>query len=164
MKLTSLKRISELYGLIERTRAMELGMVAAAVVEVEQAGSMQDRIRREQTDAVYAALLVGDQADRALAQVQREAAEVRMQRLSSIQVEREALRNAARISHSEIRVQMEQVDSAAERARKLEELESSRRMQAMTDDRYVSRRAWLLRQNGRRGLDRVVDDCSAKPR
>jgi hypothetical protein len=48
MKQMGLKRISELYGLLERTRAMELGVAAAAVAEVEHAGAVEEGVRREQ--------------------------------------------------------------------------------------------------------------------
>ncbi len=150
MKRMGLKRISELYGLLERTRAMELGVAAAAVAEVDSAGAVEDGVRREQAGAGYAALLAGDQTGWALSKARREAAEVRVRRLGMIRVEREAAWDAARDTYRESRMQMEQVESAMERTRVLEEMEAARRMQAATDDRYLSRRAWMRGEDARR--------------
>jgi hypothetical protein len=66
-----------------------------------------------------------------------------------IRVEREALWDAARETYRASRMQMEQVDSAVERTRMLEEMEATRRAQAATDDRYLSRRAWMRGQEER---------------
>jgi hypothetical protein len=90
-----------------------------------------------------AALLAGDRAGRAMAEAQREAAEVRAARLEAMRLEREQAREAARESYQASRMRMDQMESAVERIRVQAEMEAARRMQAATDDRFLSRREWV---------------------
>jgi hypothetical protein len=138
-----LKRLAELYGLVERMRGLELAAAAGAVAEVEQAGAVEGGLLREQAGAGRAALLAGDRAGRAMAEAQREAAEVRAARLEAMRLEREQAREAARESYQASRMRMDQMESAVERIRVQAEMEAARRMQAATDDRFLSRREWV---------------------
>jgi hypothetical protein len=145
-----LKRLAEVYALVERMQSLELGMAASAVAEVEQAGAVEDGLLRQQTGAGRAALLAGDRAGWAMAEAQRDAAEVRARRLEEIRREREAVREAARTTYRASRMRMEQIDSAVERTRLQDALETARRTQAATDDRYLSRREWIKAEDVRR--------------
>ena len=144
-----LKRLAGMYALVERMRAIELGVAAAAVAEVERAGRLEQGLVEEQEGAARAALQGGDRAELALASARREAARVRVQRLEEIQRAREALRDEAQDSYQASRITMEQVESAVERSQRLAEVEMGRREQAAMDDRYLSRRGWAREENPR---------------
>ena len=72
-----LKRLARLYGLMERSRAMELGTASAAVTEAERAEALQAGRIRERGDAGRMALELGDGLEWAMVQAERAAAEVR---------------------------------------------------------------------------------------
>jgi hypothetical protein len=110
---------------------------------VELGGALEDDLLKEQAGAGRAALLAGDRAGWAMAEAQREAAEVRAVRLEAMRVQRAAAREAARESYQASRMRMDQMESAVERIRVRAEAEAGRRNQAATDDRFLSRREWV---------------------
>ncbi len=85
-----------------------------------------------------------------MVQAERAAAEVRARRIAGVRVEREMVREQARVAYQDSRLEMEQMESVVERGRVSEELEAGRRRQAETDDRYLARRAWVRGMEDRR--------------
>ncbi|MCU1320287.1 MAG: hypothetical protein JWP98_1805 [Edaphobacter sp.] len=142
-RLTKLKRLAALYGVVERMHSVELQRTAAAVREVEQAVAMQQSVARSARFDSREALMTGDRLSWSLAKTQRETAEWRQERLEQIRLERQELSDVAKEQYAASRVKSEQMKSVVDGVTVRAEAEEGRRMQAATDDRFLSRRLWV---------------------
>lgn len=140
------RRIAQVYALVEQMRSAELGLAHGAVLEAERALSFESEVCARKGGAGRGALMLGDRSAWALAEAQRGAALIRMQRLGQIRAEREVLREHAAETHRKSRLDEQQVECAIERARQQERREEERRLQAVADDRYLARREWMRMQ------------------
>jgi hypothetical protein len=149
-RLTKLKRLAALYGVVERMHSVELQRTAAAVREVEQAVATQQSVARSASFDSREALMTGDRLSWSLAKAQRETAEWRQDRLEQIRLERQELNDAAKEQYAGSRVKSEQMKSVVSGVTAKTEIDEGRRMQAATDDRFLSRRSWMgARQSSR---------------
>ncbi|HMF63349.1 MAG TPA: hypothetical protein VK608_04610 [Edaphobacter sp.] len=142
-RLRKLKRLAALYGVVERMHSVELQRTAAAVREVEQAIAVQQTVVRSAGFDSRETLMTGDRMGWSLAKTQREIAEWKQERLKRIRLEREELSDVAREQYAASRVKSEQMKSVVDGVTVRAEVEEGRRMQAATDDRFLSRRLWV---------------------
>ncbi len=142
-RLRRLKRIAALYGVVERMHSVELQRAAAAVRETELAIEAQRMVVRAAGFDERAALVMEDRIGWSLAEMQRGIAEWKGERLEEIRLKREELSEVARERYATSRLKSEQmtqvVDGVAARA----EVEEERRVQSLTDDRFLSRKIWM---------------------
>ena len=138
-----LKRLAKLYGMVEDLHAMQVKAAAAAVFEVERAE--REMVARRLAGAAEgrAGLERGSRLEALSAEKSAMRDEARAELLARVSVERRALLDAALEAHRESRMEAAQVEGLAQRVRASEEWERERRAQAESDDRYLSRRAWL---------------------
>jgi hypothetical protein len=141
-----LKRVAQVYGLLERIRAAELSVASGAVLEVEQAKQLEAATYAEHAGVGRAALMLGDRAEWALAHAQQEAARVKTEKLEQVRAARETVRENAVVAYRQSRLESQQVECTLHQERLRLHLESDRREQNAADDRYLSRREWLRGQ------------------
>ena len=139
-----LRRVAGVYALVERMRSAELMAASAALMEAQVALEQEAGAARLVDGSARQALEGGDGVGWSLSRAEQAAAAVRAEGLKSIENQRAGLQMEAAQAHGESRVALEQVDRAIERRREIEAVDQNRRTQAMADDRYLSRRAWLL--------------------
>lgn len=141
-RLASLKRLASLFGNVEEMHAAELQQASAAVREVEQAVGVEQTTVRSSNIKGRRALAAGDRLDWRAAQMQREMAEWRQQRLQQVQREREMLNDEAKKRYFASRMQSEQMKHVARGVAMDIETEAGRRAQGALDDRFLARRRW----------------------
>lgn len=138
---------------MEEMHSIELQRVTAAVREAEKAvGEERDAARSARAHG-RVALLTGDLANRIVAETQQEISEWRHRALDRIRVEREELNNAAMKQYVASRLKREQLKQVADEIAGRIDLEYGRRMQAVSDDRFLARRRWI---EARRGSESIV--------
>ena len=148
-RIAALKRIAKLYGAVETMHSVELSRATSALNEAETA------VRAEQAAGVAAnlagraALTTGDREEWMLTDAEREMAGWRRGLLEGLRVERDAVREAARKQFLDSRVQTEQMKSVVTRMKEQVEIEQGRRMQASSDDRYLTRLRWRAQREKR---------------
>jgi hypothetical protein len=145
-RLKRLKRITALHEVVERMHSIELQIAANVVREAEQAIEMQRAIGSNAEFDGRKALAMSDRAGWSFAEVEREIAAWKRERLEPIRMKREELNRAAHERYSVSRVKNEQMNRVMEGVAARAEIEEERRMQAATDDRFLSRKLWLERQ------------------
>ena len=141
-RLSVLKRIEALYGLVEQMHSVTLAQVSLSVHEAEIAIARQCEQMREARWESREALLGGDRERRALTETQQELAGGRRERLETVRLERESRKDQAREEYALSRVKSEQMKSVVAVIRAEEELIEGRRAQAASDDRFLSRLRW----------------------
>jgi hypothetical protein len=141
-RLQTLKRLVTLYGVVEEMHAVELQRMTAAVCEAQQAIGVQQQVAYSARFDGRDALMMDDRMGWEMAETQMESAGWKRRRLEQIRSEREALSDAAREQYVASRLKSEQMKRLAEGVAALAEIEDGRRMQAASDDRFLSRRRW----------------------
>jgi hypothetical protein len=135
-------RLASLYGMMERMRSLELRVAAGAVDDVVCSAAIAATVRESQIAEARAAMASGRREDWQVAETTRGVIEARMVRLAALRAEREAALERAVAEHQVSRLNMEQMDRVVGRARAQMSAEEDRRVQAESDDRFASRRAW----------------------
>jgi hypothetical protein len=110
--------------------------------EAEQAIDSQHAAVRSAEFEGRAALIVGDRMGWSFAEAQRELAGWRSNGLKRIRAEREESMKSAQEQYLASRVKSEQMQCAVEDVEAGVAIEEGRRIQAATDDRYLSRKLW----------------------
>jgi len=141
--LAGLQRLVSLYGGIEEMHSVELQRTMAAVQEAKQAIEVQEGTVRQSASHGREALKVGDRMDWKVAQVQRELAEWKQERLQQVRVERERSNEEARRQYIASRLRREQVTHVIDGVAAKVTIEAERRTQAGLDDRFLARRRWI---------------------
>lgn len=141
-RLAGLKRLMSLYGGIEEMHSAELQRTTAAVREAEQAFEIQQRTVRWSASHGRDALNLGDRMDWKAAQMQREIAEWKQERLEEVRLERQKSNDKATQQYIASRLKSEQVKHVVDGATSQMEIEAGRRTQAGLDDRFLARRRW----------------------
>ena len=136
-------RLATLYGTIERMRSLELLVAAEAVDDVACSAAIAATVRRGQVADARAAMASGRREEWQVAETTRSVVEARIMRLNALRKERETTLAEASERHRISRMNMEQMDRAAERKRTLDAMQEDRSSQAESDDRFASRRAWM---------------------
>ena len=134
----ALKRVACLYALIERQDALNLTKSNSAVVSVEKAIECQSSLAEKARSREEQALLQGDQHERVLATIEGTIVQQRRASLEMVLAARKAEEKLAREKHTTSKIKRDQTEellnAAAREARTL----ADRKLQAMTDDRYLS--------------------------
>lgn len=142
-RLGMLRRIANLYGVMEEMRRSELEGAVAAVREADEAIAVQQSAVLSARLDGREALAAGDRLGWMAADKRREVAGRKSLGLEEIRVEREAAIAVARQLYLASRIESEQMKSVREALAQTVEIDESRRVQAIVDDRFVSRRFWM---------------------
>jgi hypothetical protein len=141
-RLQTLKRLMTLYGVVEEMHSLELQRMTAAVQEAQQAIEVQQQVARSARFGGRDALMADDRMGWEIAETQRESAGWKRRRLEQMRLEREVLSDAAREQYLASRIKSEQMKRLAEGVAARAEIEEGRRVQATSDDRFLTRRRW----------------------
>ena len=123
--------------------SIELQRVTAAVREAEMAVRVERDAARSARTHGRGTLLAGDWANRILAETQQEISERRHRAMDRIRMEREVLNNAAMRQYVASRLKREQLKRVTDEIAGQIDLEDGRRIQAVSDDRFLARRRWI---------------------
>jgi hypothetical protein len=148
-KISGLKRLAGLYSKVEHIRSLQLRAATADVAEVVQAKQQHREGERRQALAGRTALSDGDRAGWSAAAMHAQFATLREERLDAMLEEREIAREFAATVHRASYQRKEQIDGLVESAITAEAVIEERRDQADSDDRFLSRRAWLQARDER---------------
>jgi hypothetical protein len=142
-RLGMLRRIANLYGVMEEMRRSELEGAMGAVREAEEAIAVQRSAALSARLDGREALAAGDRLGWMAADKRRELAGWKSVRLEEVRVEREAASQVARQQYLASRIESEQMKRVRDGVARTVETDESRRMQAIVDDRFLSRRRWM---------------------
>jgi hypothetical protein len=146
-RLRMLRRIATLYGVMEEMRRSELEGAVAAVREAEEAIAVQrSAVLSARLDG-RGALAAGDRLGWMAADTRRVVAGRKSMRLEEVRVKREAASEVARRLYLTSRIESEQMKSVRKALARTVEIDESRRVQALVDDRFLSRRRWMQAQD-----------------
>lgn len=141
-RLETLKRLKDLYGVIEDMHSVELQRMTAAVREAqEEIGVQQEAAQSARLDG-RKALTAGDRMGWTMSEALRETASWKRRRLEAIRLEREGLSESAKEQYVASRLKSEQMRRVVARASEQMEIEEGRKKQAASDDRFLARRRW----------------------
>ncbi len=129
--------------MVENLHAMQVKAAAAAVFEVERAEEEMAAHRMTGAAVGREGLTRGSRVEALSAEKSAVQDEARAALLARVGAERREQLGIAMEAHRESRVEAAQVEGLVERVQMREETERERRAQAESDDRYLSRRAWL---------------------
>lgn len=137
------ERLGALYRRMEQMREMDLHRAASAV----GASVLRQQEERAEDHAEASlgrtALAAGDRQEWMLAEAGRELIGLRMLRHREVQLRLEHEREVATEVYARSRLQRDQMERLASGQRRTAEAIEDRRNQAASDDRFLSRRAWL---------------------
>jgi hypothetical protein len=141
-RLETLRRLAGLYAAVEQMHSTELQRMTTAVREAEHAIETEQEIARSARRESRGALLAGDRVSWMMAETQREVAASRSRGLDRIRLEREELNEVAREQYVASRLKREQMKRVFDEIALRVEVEEGRRVQAISDDRFLARRRW----------------------
>lgn len=141
-----LTRLSALYGTLERMRSVELRIAAAALAEIERAQVFEARAAEDMRLRGRSALISGSRVDWEFAEIGRRVSEIRVERMTQMNIDRVEVRDQAAKAYQTSHLEMKQVGQIMDIARRHAALTESRRVQAAADDRYASRLEWTRRK------------------
>lgn len=142
-RIRRVERLGVLYRRMEQMRELEVHRAASAVTDIVMLQNEERAGDRAEARTGRAALALGDTHEWMLAEAGRELISLRMLRHRAVQIRVEQEHEAATDSYCESRMQREQMERVATGQRRLLETIEGRRTQAASDDRFLSRRAWL---------------------
>jgi hypothetical protein len=146
-RLEALKRVKALYGIVEEMHFAELQRMAASLREVQEAIDLQQQLASSARLDSRNALMGDDRLGWEIADVQRATSGWKKLRLDSIRSEREVLYDAARARYIASQVKSEQMKLLIEDIIARTEVEVGRQIQAMSDNRFLTRKRWTDMQN-----------------
>jgi hypothetical protein len=150
-RLETLKRLAALYAAVEEMHSAELQRVTSALREAQQAIGVEREIARSARGEERGALITGDTMARMMAETQHETAELRRRALEQIRREREEQNDRATEQYVASRLRREQMKRVFDDITARMGIEDGRRMQAVSDDRFLARRRWTDAQQKMRG-------------
>jgi hypothetical protein len=150
-RLEILRRLVALYSTVEETHSTELQRTTAAVREVQHAIGVEQEVAQSARTGGRSALMAGDQLSSMAAEAQQETATWRRRGLEQIRVKREELNDAAKAQYVASRLKKEQIKRVFDDIAARVEVEEGRRMQAVSDDRFLARRRWTDTRDKMRG-------------
>ena len=138
-----LKRVAKLFAMVEDLNAMQVKAAAAAVFEVERAAEELAAARMRGAAEGRAGLARGSRVE-ALSSDQSASKDVaRAELLGRLEAERRSTLTTLVEIHRVSRIEARQVEGLIERLEINEATQRDRQTQAESDDRYLSRRAWM---------------------
>ena len=146
LKGNVLERLASLYTDIERHDALILQKRLSAVASVERALEREHAAARRILSTEERKIVNEDSLQRALAGVESEMAGQRRRTLAKMMKEREEEAELARRKHIASRVKLEQASELLESAQRHARIEEERKLQILTDDRFLSRGRWVATQ------------------
>ncbi|QHN03917.1 hypothetical protein FTO74_11460 [Granulicella sp. WH15] len=149
-KMRRFKKLAILYGQVEQIRSAQLRIASSAANEVVQATAYEISIRQRQAAYAHDALTSGDRESWSLSAVQATVATTRQLRLESLRITREDAHEQAAAAYHNSRQRLEQMKAVIDKGYTLASLEELHRAQAASDDRFLSRRAWIQAQSDAR--------------
>src|ERR1700761_7574583 len=141
-RLEAMRRLATLYAAVEEMHASELQRVTAAVREAEHAIEREQQVAYSSRIEGRTSLVAGDRTNWMMAESEQETATWRRRALELIRLKREELNTAAMEQYVASRLKKEQMKRVCEDIASRQEIEEGRRVQAGSDDRFVSRRRW----------------------
>jgi hypothetical protein len=141
-QLETLQRLVNLYAAVEQMHSTELQRMTTAVREAEHAIEGEQHVAHSARLDGREALNIGDRVGWMIAETRHETAGWRRQRLEQIRMEREKLNDAAREQYVASRLKKEQMKRVFDEIDTRLEIEEGRKTQAISDDRFLSRRRW----------------------
>lgn len=141
-RLIALKRIETMCGAVEEMHSVALRQIASRVHEVHTAIAMQYEQIESITKESHRALVDGDRQEWVMASAQGELSKTRCQQLESIRQQREVDMERAREEYAISKIKNEQMKSVVNKYQIKERLVADRKIQAATDDRFLSRMRW----------------------
>jgi hypothetical protein len=141
-RLETLRRLVTMYAVVEEMHSAELRRMTAAVRATEEAIGVEEKVACAAHVDGRRALTVADSVGWMMAETQQETAAWRRGRLEQIRREREKLNETAREQYVASRLKREQMNRLLEDLALSREIEEVRRMQAISDDRFLARRRW----------------------
>jgi hypothetical protein len=141
-RLETLRRLVNLYAVVEDMHLMDLQRMTATVREAEQAIVAELDVAKSARMGGREALIAEDRAGWLMSEIQQATAGWRRQRLEQIRLQREHLNYEARRQYMESRLKREQMKSVFDEIATRTEIEEGRRTQTASDDRFLARRRW----------------------
>ena len=141
-RVETLRRLVNLYAAVEEMHSTELHQMTAAVHEARQAIVVEQDMTKSVRIDGHSALAIGDRVGWMISETQQETSVWRRRRLEQVREEREQLNDAARQQFMESRLKREQMEHVFDEVSAWAEIEEGRRMQAVSDDRFLARRRW----------------------
>jgi hypothetical protein len=141
-RLETLRRLVSLYAVVEEMHTAELHRTKASVHEAVQAIAVEQDMAKSVRIDGHCALAIGDRVGWMMSETQQEASVWRRQRLEQVRQEREQLNDAARQQFMASRLKREQMEHVFDEVSACAKIEEGRRMQAISDDRFLARRRW----------------------
>lgn len=141
-RLEMLRRLVSLYAAVEEMHSTELHQMTAAVHEARQAIVVEQDMTKSVRIDGHSALAIGDRVGWMISETQQETSVWRRRWLEQVREEREQLNDAARQQFMESRLKREQMEHVFDEVSAWAEIEEGRRMQAVSDDRFLARRRW----------------------
>lgn len=142
LDVDALRRLADLYGMIEQQEALFLQKRVRDVVEAKQAIERQCDLIRASIFEERQAMMSGDRSGLILTAAQKDIESWRRTILEKAAAEREGLREEARNRYFASRKRFEQVERLLQTATIQAAVEQGRREQAHSDDRFLSRKQW----------------------
>jgi hypothetical protein len=149
-RLKSLDRLAAVYRVLEHANGVSLDRARAALHDVETRIREREAFASRLEMASHEALETGDVNEWLLDQSEIEFTQWNTPVLEEMRLQREAaMREAAEIYQAS-RMQFEQMQSVVDEVRAAVALEQERAEQRESDDRYLSRQRWQLRDEQQR--------------
>ena len=146
-RLEILQRLAGLYAVVEEMHAAQLELTVAAVHEAQLAIGSERKVANLARVDGHRALTHGDRLEWMVAETQQKTAARRQRQLEQMRVEREELKDAAREQYVASRLRKEQMKRVMEDIAERIKVDEGRRMQAISDDRFLARRRWTDQQS-----------------
>jgi hypothetical protein len=157
-RLETLRRMVNLYALVEEMHAAELQRMTAAVRETQVAIAVEEEAAASARLEGRVALIADDRLGRVMAETQQDTSAWRTERLEQLRREREALNDAAREQYVASKLKREQIKRVMEDITERVDIEEQRRAQGTSDDRFLARRRWTDEQERIRA-DQQMKTC-----
>ena len=144
-RLAALRRLSAVCQMVEEMHSAEARRAAAAATEAQGAIHVEEARTHEARMGQREALLTDDRAGWSLAVAHQEVADHRKRQLEPILERREEKSEETRKQYLESRLWSERMKSLTEDATARASVEIERRVQMVSDDRFLARRWWQQR-------------------
>lgn len=138
-----LKRLAKLYEMVENLHAMRVRAAAGAVEEVERAAAQLHMVSRDEASQGRAGLARGSRVESISTERTAGADAIRRGLLGRMRAERIMVHESALAAHRMSRIELRQMDRIVERIQEKIDIETERRAQGTSDDRFLSRREWM---------------------
>jgi hypothetical protein len=141
-RIDQMKRLVSLYAVVEQMHTTELQRMNQVLGETQAALELEEglasSVRLEGREALHDEDVVGWR----IAERQEDIAAGRRHRLEQMRIDREQLRDSARVQYLASRLKTEQMKRVLDDIEAHKEMEGRRRAQLSSDDRFLGRRRW----------------------